>query len=106
VEQGEQGEQGELGTPLLDLVYRIRGLDTVAAHRHVLILRVAAVALASALVLYPILLNHVPDVLELLQRENEAVQHHAHFVFGWHPRRNWWRALLFSRRSHVRLGKL
>jgi hypothetical protein len=53
---------------------RIRRLDPVAVHRHILIVGVAAATFARALVLYPILLDYVPHILELLERENEAIE--------------------------------
>ena len=59
--------------PLLDLVYRISGLNTIAVYRYVLILGVTTAAFVRTLVLYLILPNYIPDVLELLYCEYKAV---------------------------------
>ncbi len=86
-------------------MHRVRGLDAVAVHRNVLVVAAPAV-LTRALVLYPVLLHHVAHLLELLERQDEAVQEHADLVLGRHPRRDRRRALLLTGGGLVALGKM
>ena len=93
-------------SPLLHLGHRISRLGPVAVHWYVLLTGLPASIFTRPLAMYPVLLDHVPNIFELLQRHDEAGQQRADLALRRHPRYHWLRALLLACGSRVSLGKV